>query len=464
MQIHANGITHHVNLNGPEGHDDTGRPAFVFLHYFGGSGESWAGVIDGLGPQPRSIAPDLRGFGETEAPASGYTIDDYADDIAGLIGALGLADYVLVGHSMGGKIALALAARRPCGLSALVLVAPSPPTPEPMKEAERTRQLETHGQRAAALQTIEKIVHHKLPPALLERAVQDNLRSSAAAWRAWLEEGSREDISGRMDAVEAPVTVLVGRNDGIMPRELLQREVADRVGGTLVVASNAGHLLPLETPQALIRILRGFLADPAPPPRYPAGTTEALLHTDFVTQPTREALAERLMPEETAASRVLDSADYATLGAACARIIEHPVAPRIAAAIRQRLAEGRTDGWRYDEMPADTEAYRLGLRGLDESARIMFGEAFTALNDDQKDGVLAALQNGKAAGETWKTLSAARFFEEFLVECAELFYSEAAGQDLIGYAGYADAHGWQAVGLNERASHEPRPLGDGGDG
>src|SRR3954469_3094878 len=98
-----------------------GDRTLVFLHYFAGSSRAWAPVIDRLADDHRCIAPDLRGFGTADAPATGYAVNDYANDVAALIGALDIGRHVLVGHSMGGKIALALAARRPPGLEALVL-------------------------------------------------------------------------------------------------------------------------------------------------------------------------------------------------------------------------------------------------------------------------------------------------------------------------------------------------------
>lgn len=460
VRLDINGVAYHVDVRGAEQGDD-GAPAVVFLHYFGGSGRSWAEVVEGLGGRARRIAPDLRGFGDTEAPAAGYTVDDYADDVVALTAALGLDDYVLAGHSMGGKIALALAARRPAGLRALLLLAPSPPSPEPMAPDERARLLATHGERTAALETVRTITHRPLPPALVERAVADNLRSSAVAWRAWLEGGSREDLSGRMDGVDVPVTVLVGRNDPVMPRPVLQHDVAERVGGTLAVASDAGHLLPLESPETVARALRTLLFGPTSPPRrYPAGTVRALLATDLVTAPTREALAARLAPGGGDAPRFFDAAAYATLSAACSRLVPQPDRPDpvdLAAGIDRRLAEDASDGWRYDDMPPDRDAYRLGLRGLDESARAMFDAGFAALAGAAQDAVLDAVQCGEAPGESWRAVPAQHFFEELLAECVEGYYSAPVAQDEIGYVGFADAHGWQAVGAEQLEPHEPRP-------
>ncbi|MGI9091165.1 MAG: alpha/beta fold hydrolase, partial [Gemmatimonadaceae bacterium] len=206
-RINVNGVDLSVTDQG------TGDPALVFLHYFAGSSRAWDGVIDRIQMAHRCVAPDLRGFGDSSAPASHYAVCDYADDVAELIGSLGLESYVLVGHSMGGKFAMALAARRPVGLQALVLVDPSPPTPEPMSSSDREHLLTSHGNRAAMVALIRNITVRPLPDVVFDTAVDDNLCSSLAAWCAWLEHGSRGDISALMPDVSVPTLVIRGAED-----------------------------------------------------------------------------------------------------------------------------------------------------------------------------------------------------------------------------------------------------------
>lgn len=204
---------------------------------------------------------------------------------------------------------------------------------------------------------------------------------------------------------------------------------------------------------------------------YPHDTVGQLLQTDLVTPKTREVLESRIAAHaETAKTgkaepRFFSGAEFRTLEAACKRLIpqpdrEHPL--DLAGAIDQRLAGGKTDGWRYDSMPPDREAYRRGLRGLDETARTMFDSDsktyFEALDAAQQDAVLAAVQRGNARGATWATMPASRFFEELLAEAVECYYSHPLAEDEIGYAGFADAHGWQRIGLNRLAPFEPRSL------
>ncbi len=236
-----------------------GESALIFLHYFGGSGRTWDTVIERLAPTHHCLAPDLRGFGQSASLSGGYSVSDYADDILELIQSRRLTRFKLVGHSMGGKIALAVAARQPRGLESLVLVAPSPPTPEPTEDDERARLIRTHPSREAALETLGKITAFPLPAPLLAQAVADNLRAAPAAWNAWLESGSREDISAQMATVAVPALVLSGESDPVIPRALLERELLPRLAAAhLSILPDTGHLLPLEVPDAVADAVRGF--------------------------------------------------------------------------------------------------------------------------------------------------------------------------------------------------------------
>jgi pimeloyl-ACP methyl ester carboxylesterase len=244
-----------------------GTPVLVFLHYFAGSSRAWSPVIDRLAGRHRCIAPDLRGFGDSDAPSTGYSVGDLADDVCALISRLGLDDYVVVGHSMGGKVALALAARRPPGLRALVLVAPSPPSPEPISEDDRAHLLSSRGSSPAARATAQKITNRPPTDRLFRQVVEDNLRTARPAWEAWLERGSREDITQAASAMQVPVLVIAGDQDETIPRSTLERDVVRRIQGShLVVISEAKHLLPLDRPNEVANLIVEAVSAPLPAP------------------------------------------------------------------------------------------------------------------------------------------------------------------------------------------------------
>jgi hypothetical protein len=196
-----------------------------------------------------------------------------------------------------------------------------------------------------------------------------------------------------------------------------------------------------------------------PVPTYPSGTVRALLATPHVSEATREALQARLDAPANYTPQFLASETFALLEAVAARLFpqsDRPDTPiPLAPAVDQRLFEGRADGWRYDALPPDREAYRLGLGGIQEIAQALFQADFTVLAGEQQDAVIKALAAGNPPGATWATLNAGRFFEEMLAELTEAYYSHPLAQEEIGYVGMADLPAWTKIGLNEKDDREP---------
>ena len=196
-----------------------------------------------------------------------------------------------------------------------------------------------------------------------------------------------------------------------------------------------------------------------PVPTYPSGTVRALLATPHVSDATRAALQARLDAPAAYIPQFLAPEAFALLEAVAARLFPQPDRPDapipLAPAVDQRLAEGRADGWRYDALPPDREAYRLGLGGIQEIAQALFQTNFQRLDAAGQDAVLQALASTTPPGTTWETLNAGRFFEEMLAELTEAYYSHPLAQEEIGYVGMADLPAWSKIGLNEKEAREP---------
>ncbi|MCY7349847.1 MAG: alpha/beta hydrolase [Cytophagaceae bacterium] len=257
MKLFINGIHLHVFEQG------NGPLTLVFLHYFGGSALEWQSIMNRLSDRHRCVAVDLRGHGDSEAPTAGkstpggYFVDDMADDVLGLVDELAIQDFVLIGHSMSGKVALAVAAGtpnhpQPTGLRLLLLVSPSPPLPEPIPDGERQKLVNGYGQREAAETLLKNSTAVAVSEAVREQIIADNLRTAKSAWMAWLTSGSREDISARMSAVNVPIHIIVGSEDRALPPDVQNRLVLPFLKNvTLTIIETVGHLLPWEIPDEL---------------------------------------------------------------------------------------------------------------------------------------------------------------------------------------------------------------------
>ncbi|PZV20711.1 MAG: hypothetical protein DCF21_04170 [Leptolyngbya sp.] len=233
-----------------------GSPTLVFLHYFSGAAASWQWVIDAL-PEFRCVALDLPGFGH-QMPLPNPSLAAYSTFVREAIVALEIEQFILIGHSMGGKIALQVAIdaidRVP---QQVVLMAPSPPTQEPMPENERQRMLHDHTNPDNAATTVDGATQRSLTSAQRAIAIQTHRQAADSAWRWWLLEGMNHSIADRLDRLTSPVTVVASEDDPVIAFGTIQQEVLDLIPqAQLVKLFGLGHLLPLEDPDVVAEILR----------------------------------------------------------------------------------------------------------------------------------------------------------------------------------------------------------------
>lgn len=256
MVIESNGTRIHVNQRG------SGELALVFLHYYGGSARTWDAVADELADKYRIVATDHRGWGDSEAPADGYRIADLAADAEGVIDTLGLRRYVLIGHSMGGKVAQLLASRRPDGLRGLVLVAPSPPSPTRLSDAQRATLTGAYQTRESVSFVIDHVLTARpLSAVQREQVIEDSLRGAPQAKAAWPDIAMREDITAATASIDVPTIVISGELDKVDSIETLEAELLPRIPhAALHVLPETGHLSPLEAPGEVAGRIARFVA------------------------------------------------------------------------------------------------------------------------------------------------------------------------------------------------------------
>jgi pimeloyl-ACP methyl ester carboxylesterase len=239
----------------------TGEPtALVFLHYWGGSHRTFAPVIARLTRGFTVVSYDQRGWGESRELPGPYGLGQLADDALDVVRGLGIRRYVLVGHSMGGKVAQMVAARRPDGLSGLALVAPAPPRPVVDAQAAEALSHAYDSGETAGFVLDNVLTSRPLPPDLREQVLADSLAAATEARREWPLHGITEDITAAAKAIEVPVLVLAGEHDRVEPPASLEANLLPYIpGARMTVIAGTGHLSPLEAPDQLANLIDEFV-------------------------------------------------------------------------------------------------------------------------------------------------------------------------------------------------------------
>ena len=178
--------------------------------------------------------------------------------------------------------------------------------------------------------------------------------------------------------------------------------------------------------------------------RYPTYDVLDKWESDDWDDQTREVVRRRL--EDVPPVRFFTPEEARLLEAVCNRIVpesERGERAPIVAWIDEKLFHDRRDGYRYDEVPPLRQAWRLGLAGIDESARLLHGgRAFAELGAEAQDDVLRRIARGEAPGSPWDRLSAIRFFRDVLcLTAVKIYYAHPRAWSEIGYSGPSSPRG-----------------------
>ncbi len=262
-RIRCNGVELAVEDSGGSG------PAVLFSHGLLYSLRMWDAQIAALRTAFRCIAYDHRGQGLSETPAAGLDMDTLTDDVVALIDSLQTGPVHFVGMSMGGFVGMRLAARRPELVRSLALVDTSA-RPEPPEAVPRYRRMEW----VARWLGVRPVVGRVLAIMHGESARRDPAR--AADLRRWREhllsldrvampravEGvlQREGIERLLPRIRCPTLVMVGEEDTATVPARAAEIAAGVAGARLVRIPRAGHMSPIDAPEAVTAELRTFLA------------------------------------------------------------------------------------------------------------------------------------------------------------------------------------------------------------
>ncbi|MGI8984631.1 MAG: alpha/beta fold hydrolase [Acidimicrobiales bacterium] len=244
-----------------------GEPALVLLHAFPLRAEMWEPQLEELSADRRVLAPDLLGFGRSDAPESmfRYTMAGSADLVAGLLDHLGLERVVLGGLSMGGYVAFACLRQHGHRVSALVLADTRAGADTPLAFDRRTDQQDQVA-RVGTPALIETLLTGLLcdhtrahRPELVEH-VRRLMANPPAGFIGALEAMKhRPDSTGELASIAVPTLVVVGEDDALSPPEVAREMHGAIPGSELAVLGRAGHLSNLEAPEEFNAAVGDFL-------------------------------------------------------------------------------------------------------------------------------------------------------------------------------------------------------------
>ncbi len=250
------------------GYDERGQGTPVILiHGFPLNRMIWEAQWEGLMDHARIIAPDLRGFGESEMVEATTEVGTYADDVRELVNALGITEpAIIVGHSMGGYVAMAYLRRYPDHVAGLILVNTKATADTIEAQAGRDKNIAVAKEKGA-----DGIAEEMLPKVFSPKTYTSNPELVAQVKRI-MQSASVAGIVGALSAMRErpdstptllefsqPTLIIAGADDLLMNAADQENMKLAARNSTLVTVPDAGHLTPMEQPEAFNNAVIEFL-------------------------------------------------------------------------------------------------------------------------------------------------------------------------------------------------------------
>lgn len=242
-------------------------PALLLIAGLASDSQSWLPVLPALAEQYTVILPDNRGVGRSTQDCA-TSVELMADDGLALLQHLGLQRAHLVGHSMGGMVALEMALRRPEQVESVVLLASAPRNSNRnnLLFADWAAAAENGSDQAAWFRTILAWIlterffdQSEMVDAVLSYLLAYPWPQSASAFSRQVEALARYDVTDRLGQVMVPTCVIAGEEDILLPLHHSEQLARGIPGAVMQIIKKAAHSVHSEQPAALTAALVGWL-------------------------------------------------------------------------------------------------------------------------------------------------------------------------------------------------------------
>jgi pimeloyl-ACP methyl ester carboxylesterase len=267
--VRVNGVTlHYLDWGAAD------RPPVLLLHGITGHARVWDHLAGHLLPGHRVLALDQRGHGDSDpAPDDDYRVGTMADDVAAFAASLGLQRFALIGHSMGGRIAIKYAADHTARLDRLVIIDIGPEIA--LAGLQRVRDMMAHSpERIESEEWAVEYIRRGNPRQdvdMLRERVRHGLKRRPDGELTWKYAKGLRDMmrAGRRDAVDlweplpriaCPTLVVRGAESDILSTDVAKKMTERLPDGRLIEIEGAGHTVPADRPEEFVRQIRAFLS------------------------------------------------------------------------------------------------------------------------------------------------------------------------------------------------------------
>ena len=266
--VEVNGINLHYLEWG-----NTDRPTILMLHGISQQAHSWDFISLPLSVDYRVVALDQRGHGDSDwSPNGNYSTDIYVGDIEGFVGAMGLENFHLMGHSMGGRNSLAWASGRPGVLKSLTIVDTGPET-----QRRGQNRIQQFRELPDELDTLDEFASRVMEYTGRNReqtmgALKYSIRQRQDGKWTWKYDKAMRVSGFRAPTwtpdqlwdgwrkIDCPALVVRGARSDIFADETMVRMAEEHPDCTTVTVENAGHLVQGDNPPDFLAAVRSLLS------------------------------------------------------------------------------------------------------------------------------------------------------------------------------------------------------------
>jgi len=278
MTVEATYVDKTVAVNGLKLHylewGDPSSPTLIALHGLRGHGHSWDGFSETMSGTYHILALDQRGRGDSDWASDGqYTGEAYVQDLEGFCEALQLRNFILMGHSMGGRNSMAFAARHPSMVNRLIIVDIGPEG-DPRGAARIKREMVAAQEEYPSFETLleaQQKANPLLSPEVLRQRLTyqtKTLPQGTIGWRydveirqQWREDRRppQEDLWPAIAQIPCPTLIVRGMETDILPLQVAQRMLQVMPKAQLAQVERAAHMVMEENPEGFLHVVRDFL-------------------------------------------------------------------------------------------------------------------------------------------------------------------------------------------------------------